>query len=94
MHMTRAQPRVLNAIFGKKLHTANICLSKKKKQSVHEVEAKHAVNTSEFCLPEAAVSMGPIESTPLNVDTVTCKEKALLRVKIAPSPKGCQTRVT
>ena len=38
--------------------------------------------------------MGPIEATPLNVNTVTCKERALLSVKIAPSSRGCQKSVT
>ena len=81
--------------FCKKIgHFANFCLSKKQKQSVHEVEVKHAVNTSELSLPESAVFMGPIEATPLNVNTVTCKDKAVLSVKIAPSSKGCQKTVT
>ena len=38
--------------------------------------------------------MGPIEATPLNVNTVACEEKALLSVKIAPSSRGCQKTVT
>ena len=72
-------------------HFANVCLSKKKKQNLHKVEVKHAVNTSEFSLPESAVFMGPTEATPLNVNTVTCKEKAVLSVK---SSRGCQKTVT
>ena len=75
-------------------HFANVCLSKKKKQNVHEVEVKHPVNVSEFSIPESAVFMGPIEATPLTVNAVTCKEKALLSVKIAPSSRGCQKTVT
>ena len=75
-------------------HFANVCLSKKKKQNVHEVEVKHPVNVSEFSIPESAAFMGPIEATPLNVNAVTCKEKALLSVKIAPSSRGCQKTVT
>ena len=38
--------------------------------------------------------MGPIEATPLNVNAVTCKEKALLSVKIAPSSRECQKTIT
>ena len=38
--------------------------------------------------------MGPIEATPLTVNAVSCKEKALLSVKIAPSSRGCQKTVT
>ena len=38
--------------------------------------------------------MGPTEATSLNVSTVTCKEKALLSVKIAPSSRGCQKTIT
>ena len=75
-------------------HFANVCLSKKKKQNVHEVEVKHPVNISEFSIPESAVFMGPVEAIPLNLNTVTCKEKALLSVKIAPSSRGCQKTVT
>lgn len=96
MHMTSAQPRVLHVIFAKKKtgHFANVCLSKKNKQNVHEVEVKHLVNVSEFPIPESAVFMGPIEATPLTVNAVTCKEKALLSVKIAPSSRGCQKTFT
>ena len=83
---------MLNAIFAEKFgHFANVCLSKKKKQNVQKVEVKHAVNTSEVSLPESAVFMVPIEATPFNVNTVTCKEKALLSVK---SSRGCQKTVT
>ena len=75
------------------VHFANVCLSKKKKQNVHGVENKHQVNVSEFSFPESAVFMGPIEATLLSVNAVTCKEKALLSVKIAPSSRGCQKTV-
>ena len=61
---------------------------------MHEVEVKHPVNVSEFSFPESAVYMGPIEATPLNVNAVTSKEKALLSFKIAPSSRGCQKTVT
>ena len=73
-------------------HFANVCLSKKR--NVHEVEVKHPVNVSEFSIPESAVFMGPIEITPLTVNAVTCKEKALPSVKIAPSSRRCQKTVT
>ena len=92
MHVTSAQPRVLNVIFAKKLARLDVCLSKKR--NVHEVEVKHPVNVSEFSIPESAVFMGPIEITPLTVNAVTCKEKALLSVKIAPSSRRCQKTVT
>ena len=42
---------------------------------VCEIENKHAVNTSEFCLPESAAFMGPIEATPANVNTVHVKRR-------------------
>lgn len=83
--------------FCKKIgHFAKVCLAKKRKQGVHEVEAEPAVNTDDPWLPESALFMGPIQATPLysNVNTVTCKEKALLDVKIAASPKGYQRVVT
>ena len=73
-------------------HFANVCLWKKR--NVHEVEVKHPVNVSEFSIPESAVFMGPIEITPLTVNAVTSKEKALLSVKIAPSSRRCQKTVT
>ena len=93
-HVTSAQPRVLNVIFAKKTgHFAKVCLSKKKKQNVREVEVRHPVNVGEYSIPESAVFMDPIEA-PLNVNTVTCKEKALLSVKIAPSSRGCPKTVT
>ena len=38
--------------------------------------------------------MGPIEAIPLNLNTVTCKKKALLSVKISRSSRGCQKTVT
>ena len=78
----------------KNLHFANVCLSKKKKQNVHEVGVKHPVNVSEFSIPESAVFLGPTEATPLTVNAVTCREKALLSVEIAPSSRGCQKTVT
>ena len=95
MHVTSSQPGVLNAIFAKRLDTLQtFAFQRKRKKKVHEVEVKHAVNTSEFSLPESAVFTGPIEATPLNVNTVTCKEKALPSVKIAPRSRGCQKTVT
>ena len=52
--------------FCKKIgHFANICLSRKKKQNVHEVGVKHPVKNSEFSIPESAEFMGPIEANPL-----------------------------
>ena len=62
-------------------HFANVCLPKKR--NVHEVAVKHPVNVSQFSIPESAVFMGPIEITPLTLNAVTCKEKALPSVKIA-----------
>ena len=95
MYVTRAQPRVLNVIFAIKLDALQtFAFQKKKKQNVHEVEVKHPVNVSEFSIPESAVFMGPIQATSLTVNAVTCKEKALLSVKIAPSSRGCQKTVT
>ena len=75
-------------------HFANVCLSKKKKQNLHQAEVKHPVNVSEFSIPESAVFMGPIEAIPLNLNTVTCKKKVLLSVKISRSSRGCQKAVT
>ena len=79
-------------------HLAKVCLSKLKKNNVHEIEVA-GDGASESVLDPGQSScdhmfLGPISATPLasSVHAVSCKEKALLEVCLALSPEGKQTR--
>ena len=78
-------------------HLAKVCLSKLRKKSVHEIEA---TNSSIIDLPNSELTqpvsdyvfLGPIEATPLtmNVNSISCREKALLEVALSLGSEGKQ----
>ena len=77
-------------------HLAKVCLSKLRKKNVYKIEASSSSNAlpnSESTQPISDnVFLGPIEATPLsmNVHSISCREKALLKVSLSLGPEGRQ----